>query len=79
MWVHAVTLGLRRCGEALVILKAGVSVVTVGRRGLSAVARVDVEPPALIAGIDWYSVVSVRRIGECAEVSHPLCEICRSC
>ena len=34
-------------------------------------ARVDVEPPALIAGFDRYSVVSVRRTGEHAEVSYP--------
>ena len=38
--------------------------------------RVDVEPPALIASLDWCSVVSVRCTGECAEMSHPLCEAC---
>ena len=39
--------------------------------GLSILVRVDVKPPALIAGFDRYSVVSVRRTGEHAEVSYP--------
>ena len=64
-------LGLRRCGQALVILKADVSVVTVGQRGLLAVARVGVGPSISIASLDWCSVVSVRRTGEHAQVNYP--------
>ena len=60
--MHAFRLGLRCCGQALVILRVDVSFVTAGQRGLLVVAQVDVGPLVWIAGFDRYSAMNVRRV-----------------